>query len=104
MGLNNTDLTFTSSTRCTANAWNHIVSTYASGVKYTYVNTVVAASASGLTGTIPTGQTGQYIGAYGPGSSYFLNGRIGVTRVYNIALTSTQVLQNFDAMRGRYGI
>jgi hypothetical protein len=104
MGLSSQDITFTSSSNCTANAWNHIVSTYGSGTKITYVNGVIASSASGLTGTIATGQTNQYIGAFGAGVNYFLNGRIGITRVYNIALSQPQVLQNFNAFRGRYGI
>ena len=31
-------------------------------------------------------------------------GTIGVVQMYNIALTASQVLQNFNALRGRYGI
>lgn len=104
IGLSTQDLTFTASSYCTANAWNHIVSTCGTGVKTTYVNGVVAATTTGLTGSISTGQTNQYIGMHGPGSGYPLSGRIGITRVYNIALTSAQVLQNFNAQRGRYGI
>ena len=33
-----------------------------------------------------------------------LNGRIYNLKVYNTALTATQVTQNFNAMRGRFGI
>ena len=31
-------------------------------------------------------------------------GNIGVTQVYNRALSSQEILQNFNAMRGRYGL
>lgn len=37
-------------------------------------------------------------------SSNFFDGDISVIRVYNTALTSAQVLQNFNAIRGRYGL
>lgn len=32
------------------------------------------------------------------------NGPISIVRLYNVALTADQVLQNFNAMRGRYGV
>jgi hypothetical protein len=36
--------------------------------------------------------------------SYPVNGNIGQSLIYNTALTATQVKQNFNAMRGRYGV
>lgn len=103
MGLSTTDLTFTTATYITANAWNNIVSVFNGSTKYVYVNGNVVASQT-ISGTIPTGQTNQYIGAFGPGTNYYLNGRIGCTKVYNVGLTAAQVSQNFNALRGRYGI
>lgn len=38
-----------------------------------------------------------------PGGSWF-PGRIPIMRLYNRALSATEVLQNFNAVRGRYGI
>lgn len=38
------------------------------------------------------------------GVSYALNGQIGYVTVYNKALTPSEVAQNFNALRGRYGI
>ena len=40
---------------------------------------------------------------YNGGSGYF-NGRISNARIYNKALTAAEVTQNFNALRGRYGI
>lgn len=37
-------------------------------------------------------------------SWYPFKGRIGNVKVYNRTLTATEILQNFNAMRGRYGI
>jgi hypothetical protein len=38
------------------------------------------------------------------GDSYQLTGRIGNTKIYNRALSATEVMQNFNAMRERYNI
>lgn len=45
-----------------------------------------------------------YTGAPGPTGSYPMNGQIGQSLIYNTALTATQVKQNFNAMRGVYGV
>jgi hypothetical protein len=46
-----------------------------------------------------------YIGSYNGGEylQYF-DGRIGITRLYNAALTAEQVLQNYNANRSVYGL
>ena len=99
------DLSFTPSTYLTANAWNHIVCTFGAGTKTVYVNGTQSVQQTGLTGTLPTGQTNQYIGKYGDVSNSFpFNGRIGESRVYNIALSAAQVLQNYNATKGRFGL
>lgn len=105
MGLSIQDLSFTSASYVTANAWNNIVCTYGAGVKTIYVNGIQIAQQTGLTGTIPTGQTNQYIGKYGAAAiNYPFNGSIAVSKVYNRALSTAEVKQNFDALRRRYGI
>jgi hypothetical protein len=45
---------------------------------------------------------GRWAGSYL--SEYVLNGKISNTQVYNKALTEAEVKQNFEALRGRYGI
>ena len=45
-----------------------------------------------------------YIGSdVGFGGRYY-NGRIAMVQLYNRALTNTEILQNFNATRGRYGV
>jgi hypothetical protein len=55
-----------------------------------------------------TGRGPQYIGQYRPGnpnSPNVLNGRISIVRVYaNKALSDGEVLQNYNAQKGRYGL
>ena len=101
--INNQNLYFSPSTYLTVSAWNHIVCTYNGSTKISYVNGVQVASVA-ASGTLNTGQTNQYIGKYGnAGDNYPFNGRIAESRVYNIALSAAQVLQNYNATRTKYG-
>ena len=105
MSISTQDLSFTSSAYLTANAWNHIVCTYGAGTKTVYINGAQGPQQTSLTGTLPTGQTNQYIGKYGAvGDNFPFNGRIAESRVYNIALSAAQVLQNYNATRTKYGL
>jgi hypothetical protein len=44
------------------------------------------------------------VGSYLGGATGFYNGYVGAWRVYNRGLSSTEIQQNFNAVRGRYGI
>jgi len=102
MGLSAQDLTFYCPSYISPNTWNHIVCTYGAGIKTIYINGIQIAQQTGLTGIIPTNPAGLFLGAYGPGSSYFLNGKIANSRVYNKALTAAEVLQNYQAEQYRF--
>ena len=104
MGLSNQDLTFYAPSYITVNTWNHIVCTVSPGTKTIYLNGTQIAQATGITGTISTNTTGLYVGAYGPGSSYFFNGRIAISRVYNRTLSSQEVLQNYTEQKSRFNL
>ena len=102
--INNQNLYFSPSTYLTVSAWNHIVCTYNGSSKISYVNGVQVASVA-ASGTLSTGGTNQYIGKYGnAANNYPFNGRIAESRVYNIALSAAQVLQNYNATKGRFGL
>jgi len=101
MSLSPQDLTFFAPTYIAPGGWYHIVCTVGSGLKTIYVNGIQITQTS-YTGTLPTGQTNQYVGIYG-GGGYPFNGQIAVSRVYNRALTAAEVTQNFNADRGRFG-
>ena len=46
-----------------------------------------------------------YIGSYNGGEyPQWFDGKIGITRLYNDALTSSEVLQNFNADKSKYGL
>lgn len=106
MGLSNQDTTIYGPSYITANAWNHIVCTYGAGIKNIYVNGVLAAQTTGITGTLSTNASGMSIGVYGGetgGRGYYFSGRIGMSKFYNRALTAAEITQNFNADRGRFG-
>ena len=104
MTLSIQDLALNLTNHVSAGDWFHIVCTYGSGVKRIYINGIAITTQTGLTGTIPTNTTGLFLGAYGPGSSYFIDGKIAVSRVYNKALTQAEVTQNFNAQKSRFGL
>lgn len=46
-----------------------------------------------------------YLGSYNGGEySQWFNGRMGITRIYNKALSSAEVLQNWNANKSTYGL
>ncbi len=99
-------MTATTSAYLSTSSWAHIVGTYTSGNRRLYINGNLVNSDS-QTGTIATNTNGISIGAYGGynGSrGYYYNGEIGLVRVYNRALSAAEVRQNFNAIRGRYGV
>jgi hypothetical protein len=70
------------------------------GSRSIYKNGVAVYSTSGSVGNTPT--LNFQIGMLN--NSYALNGKCPVTHVYNRALSADEVTQNFNALRGRYGI
>ena len=85
------------------NTWYNIVITRTSGVTYFYSNGALVTSQAD-TGSIGSWGTALTLGNYGGGGAYFHYGYYGGISVYNAGLTADQVAQNFEALRGRYGI
>jgi hypothetical protein len=85
----------------TLNGWNNISYTYvkSSGAASIYKNGVLQG-----TGTISSfiGTTNILIARWA--STYYFAGPGAVYRVYNRTLTATEVAQNFNVLRGRYGL
>jgi hypothetical protein len=82
--------------------WFNVVGTFTSGSRILYINGVQVNSDS-PTGTIETNTAGLRIGSYNS-NGYHYNGDIGVVRVWTYALSAREVKQNFNALRGRFGI
>jgi len=87
-------------------SWFQIVGTYVSGTRMLYINGILKNSDS-QTGTIATNNGGISIGVYGGynGSrGYYYNGDIAIVKVYNKALSGTEILINYNALKGRFGL
>jgi hypothetical protein len=69
-----------------------------------YINNSLVGTYATSTNSIVYGGGGISIGKQGPWDIYYFNGNIGQTMVYNRALTSTEVTQNFNATKSRFGL
>ena len=85
------------------NTWYNIVISRISGTTYFYSNGSLIVSAADA-GNIGSWGTALTIGNYGGGGSYCHQGKISNFKIYNRALSAAEVSQNFNALRGRYGI
>lgn len=91
-----------SSTTVVANTWYQTVWTWNGSSAVMYVNGVAENSLSST--AFSSGSGNITLGQHTPDTSYAWAGNMGSVKIYNIALTADQVLQNFNATRGRYGI
>jgi hypothetical protein len=92
----------------TINTWYQIVYVFtnvASNTLQTFVNGVSIGSVGHSLASILNTANPLYIGSYNGGEfAQWFDGKIGITRLYNAALTSTQVLQNYNADKSKYGL
>lgn len=106
---------FTFTITSIANTWTHLVRTRskASGVESFYINGVLVGTGTSAPGTSLTSGGALIVGqesdapmASGGGfdAAQNLDGSVGRISIYNRALSATEVKQNFNASRGRYGV
>ena len=90
------------------NTWTQIVYVWknvATNSLQTFINGTSIGTVSHSFSSILNTSANLYIGSYNGGEySQYMNGRIGITRLYNAALTSAQVLQNYNADKSKYGL
>lgn len=93
--------TILSSTALQANTWYHVVGTF-NGINTTtlYINGVQEAQQTNMTNQPYTITAPIEVGRYSGNGQ----GTIGNANFYTRELTATEVQQNFNALRGRYGL
>lgn len=96
------NLSVTTASYLSTSSWAYIVGTYITGSKKLYINGALVNSNT-ASGALATNASGSKIGSYNSGA-YFFNGSIGVVQVYNRTLDNTEIKQNFNAMKSRYGL
>jgi hypothetical protein len=86
----------------TVNGWTHLSLVFNGTDILMYQNNSLITTVN-FPGDIRTDSaTPLYLGGYWSGE--YFNGRISNAQLYNRALTTTELTQNFNALRGRYGI
>jgi hypothetical protein len=86
------------------NSWYNLVGTYSSGVGGNiYANSSLLASTSVSTNTGTIIQSNSYL-RLGNYTTETFRGRISQVSIYNRALTVAEIQQNFNALRGRFGV
>ena len=87
-----------------ADTWTHVITTYDGQFGKIYVNGVLVNSNDfGSELSCNTNGTALKIGGDG-GTNRPLNGKIATTKIYNRALSATEVAQNFGHYKTRFGI
>ena len=100
-GHNGSWSTVTGNTTLSLNTWYFGAVTYNSTTGWKlYLNGFE--DGSSVNTTTFTGNQEILIGAYGAGN--YFTGRIGLIQVYNRSLSSTEILQNYNATKRRYGL
>lgn len=105
-GAGYTNLSTNTATYINTSSWYQVVGTFTSGRRRLYINGNLVNS-DAQTGTISTNSGGMSIGVYGGYSgarSYYYNGNLAICKVYNKELTTAEVLQNYNATKGRFGL
>jgi hypothetical protein len=71
----------------------------------TFINGVSIGTVNHSFNSILNSSNPLYLGSYNGGEySQWLNGKTGVVRIYNKALTASEVLQNFNFDKSKYGL
>jgi len=97
---------YTSANVVILNAWQciaYVRDTAANAFKF-YVNGALVATVSDAGSNIPTTGTTFRIGGDTRDGDPVLNGNLATIRMYNQALTSTEITQNFNAQKSRFGL
>jgi hypothetical protein len=95
-------------TALTTNTWYQVVGVWtnvSSNSLSLYINGNLIGSISHSFTSIKNTTSPLYLGSFNGGQfSQWLNGRMGVVRMYNKSLTGSEVLQNFNADKSKYGL
>jgi hypothetical protein len=105
---NGTTSTTSTSYTVTTGQWYQIVGVWtnvASNSIALYVNGVSQGSGGHAFSSVKNTTSPLYLGSFNNGQfSQWFNGRMGIVRYYSAALTGAEVLQNYNASRGIYGL
>ena len=91
----------------TAGTWYQVVYVYSNSgdTLKTYINGSLVSSVASTIGNLLNNSANLYLGSFNGGQfSQWFNGQMGIVRIYNSALSDSDVSKNFEANRDIYGI
>jgi len=83
--------------------WHYVGFTFEGTTKNSYIDGVFVGGQT-TAGTLNFSFGDRTMGRFGGSSAYYLNGDISNARIYNRALTPTEITQNYNISKGRFGI
>ena len=90
----------------TAGTWYQVVYVYSNSgdTLKTYINGSLVSSVASTIGNLLNNSANLYLGSFNGGQfSQWFNGQMGIVRIYNSALSDSDVSKNFEANRDIYG-
>ena len=91
------------STATVTNRWNNVVYTWQANTAIIYINGIAETPQTNSSVTFPAANL--FLGAYSnPVVAYAMKGNISQTSIYNRALSATQILQNYNTLKTRFGL
>ena len=87
------------------NAWYHIVGNYTGSALNLYVNGTLSQTFATTATAAPNGAGFKLMARWdAPGYGDYWGGGIAILRIYNRALSGTEILQNYNAQKSRFGL
>jgi hypothetical protein len=105
-GTDATTTRITSSNASYSNQWINVCGIWDKTNIHLYINGISASNPVAASTMVSTPDKNTFIGNTPSFAivNYPLNGSIAITSIYNRALSATEVLQNFEATRERFGV
>jgi hypothetical protein len=83
--------------------WTNVIMRRSNNDLRFFINGAQQGSTQTISGTVTDVSDKFWLGSYNNGNTPWL-GNMAIARVYNRALTSTEILQNYNATKGRFGL
>jgi hypothetical protein len=104
-GPGGTDRYVYSTSNLTLNSWNHLICTATPGSTLNiYINGVPAGSGATLPNPLPNTTDNIELGRLSWLSNRYWSGQINIFKIYNRALTSSEVTQNYNKYKTRFNL
>jgi hypothetical protein len=104
LAFNNSETVTATGSFSNTSSWNQATCSFASGSANFYINGVFDSTKTTTTASFSPNGNILKIGRRAFSTSSILSGSISIVKIYNRVLTAAEIQQNFNALRGRYGI